>query len=254
MCTHCNDCGHTEQRERDSRWNLVKANNSFDQKIWEQQRLNWIFIRNTSALKIEATYSFEQLVHTVITMNTALSGTTIQPPSMCAFTACYTTKYTFTSTTVRFPTGHYTVRSTSTFAVPGFASWCAAQVSAITALCSVWSRPLGGPRRGALSEEGIAKHWNPSRYYADIIMIWYTIHMIWNGTISRHIISYMICVYLLTVIVLAVCAVDALCYKPEGRGFDSWWCHWNFSSSGRTMTLGLTEPLTEMSTRNNSWR
>ena len=21
----------------------------------------------------------------------------------------------------------------------------------------------------------------------------------------------------------------ALCYKPEGRGFDSRWCHWNFS-------------------------
>jgi hypothetical protein len=24
-------------------------------------------------------------------------------------------------------------------------------------------------------------------------------------------------------------AVDALGYKPEGRGFDSLWCHWNFS-------------------------
>ena len=23
--------------------------------------------------------------------------------------------------------------------------------------------------------------------------------------------------------------VEALCYKPEGRGFDSPWCHWNFS-------------------------
>ena len=23
--------------------------------------------------------------------------------------------------------------------------------------------------------------------------------------------------------------VDALRYKPEGRGFDSRWCHWNFS-------------------------
>jgi hypothetical protein len=22
---------------------------------------------------------------------------------------------------------------------------------------------------------------------------------------------------------------EALCYKPEGRGFDSRWCHWNFS-------------------------
>jgi hypothetical protein len=23
--------------------------------------------------------------------------------------------------------------------------------------------------------------------------------------------------------------VEALCYKPEGRGFDSLWHHWNFS-------------------------
>jgi hypothetical protein len=23
--------------------------------------------------------------------------------------------------------------------------------------------------------------------------------------------------------------VEALCYKPNGRGFDSRWCHWNFS-------------------------
>jgi hypothetical protein len=22
--------------------------------------------------------------------------------------------------------------------------------------------------------------------------------------------------------------VEALCYKPEGRGFDSWWGHWIF--------------------------
>jgi len=22
---------------------------------------------------------------------------------------------------------------------------------------------------------------------------------------------------------------DILRYKPAGRGFDSWWCHWNFS-------------------------
>jgi hypothetical protein len=25
--------------------------------------------------------------------------------------------------------------------------------------------------------------------------------------------------------------VEALCYKPEGRGFDSRWYHWNFSST-----------------------
>ena len=23
--------------------------------------------------------------------------------------------------------------------------------------------------------------------------------------------------------------VKALCYKPAGHGFDSQWCHWNFS-------------------------
>ena len=23
--------------------------------------------------------------------------------------------------------------------------------------------------------------------------------------------------------------VEAMCYKPEGLGFDSRWCHWNFS-------------------------
>jgi len=25
--------------------------------------------------------------------------------------------------------------------------------------------------------------------------------------------------------------VEALRYKPEGRGFDSRWCHWNLSST-----------------------
>ena len=42
----------------------------------------------------------------------------------------------------------------------------------------------------------------------------------------------------------------ALSYKPEGRGFDSRWCH---NPSGRTMALGSTQPLTEMSTRCISW-
>ena len=44
--------------------------------------------------------------------------------------------------------------------------------------------------------------------------------------------------------------VEALRYKPEGRGLDSLWCHW---ISGRTMALGSTQPLTEMNTRNVSW-
>jgi hypothetical protein len=50
--------------------------------------------------------------------------------------------------------------------------------------------------------------------------------------------------------------VEALRYKPEGRGFDSGWCQWIFhwpNPSGRTMALGSTQPLTEMSTRNISW-
>ena len=50
--------------------------------------------------------------------------------------------------------------------------------------------------------------------------------------------------------------VEALRYKSEGRGFDSRWCHLEFfidNPSGRTMALGLTQPLTETSTRNISW-
>jgi hypothetical protein len=44
--------------------------------------------------------------------------------------------------------------------------------------------------------------------------------------------------------------VEALRYKPEGRGFESRWRH---NPSGRTMALESTQPLTEMSTRNISW-
>jgi hypothetical protein len=48
--------------------------------------------------------------------------------------------------------------------------------------------------------------------------------------------------------------VEALRYKSESRGFDSRWCHWiSFYWHGRTMTLGSTQPLTEMSIRNVSW-
>jgi hypothetical protein len=49
--------------------------------------------------------------------------------------------------------------------------------------------------------------------------------------------------------------VETLRSKPEGRGFDSRWRNWNFhlhNPSGRTMALGSTQPLTEMSTRNIS--
>ena len=44
--------------------------------------------------------------------------------------------------------------------------------------------------------------------------------------------------------------VEALRYETEGRGFDSRWWH---NPSVRTMPLGMTWPLTEMSTRNISW-
>ena len=43
---------------------------------------------------------------------------------------------------------------------------------------------------------------------------------------------------------------------PESGGFDSRLCHWNFlwhNPSGRTMALDLTQPLTEISTRNIFW-
>jgi hypothetical protein len=46
--------------------------------------------------------------------------------------------------------------------------------------------------------------------------------------------------------------VEALRYKPEGRGINYRLCHWN-NPSDRTMTLGSTQSLTEMSTRNISW-
>jgi hypothetical protein len=32
--------------------------------------------------------------------------------------------------------------------------------------------------------------------------------------------------------------VEALRYKPEGRGIDSGWCHWNFLSGTGTLTHG----------------
>jgi hypothetical protein len=33
--------------------------------------------------------------------------------------------------------------------------------------------------------------------------------------------------------------VEALRYKPEGRGFDSRWCHWNFSMTSFRPHYGL---------------
>ena len=47
--------------------------------------------------------------------------------------------------------------------------------------------------------------------------------------------------------------VESLRYKPEGSGLDSRWCHWNFFNV-HTMAPGSTQPLTEINTRNTSWR
>jgi len=49
--------------------------------------------------------------------------------------------------------------------------------------------------------------------------------------------------------------VKALRYNPESRGFPMLsleFLHWH-NPSGRTVALGLTQPLTEMSTRHISW-
>jgi hypothetical protein len=44
--------------------------------------------------------------------------------------------------------------------------------------------------------------------------------------------------------------VEALRYKPEGREFNSRWCHFSWKYPfGRAMALGPTQPLTEMSKR-----
>ena len=51
-------------------------------------------------------------------------------------------------------------------------------------------------------------------------------------------------------------SVEALRYNPEGRGFDSRWCNWNIiltQSFRPNYGTGVTQPLTEMSTRNISW-
>jgi len=50
--------------------------------------------------------------------------------------------------------------------------------------------------------------------------------------------------------------VKVLCYKSEGRWFDSRWCHGIchlHNPSDRNMALGSTQPLTEMITRRISW-
>jgi hypothetical protein len=61
-------------------------------------------------------------------------------------------------------------------------------------------------------------------------------------------------IFNLVVILLSYMEVFSwVCYKLEGRGFESHWGHWIFQltkPSSRTMALGSTQPVTEMSARN----
>ena len=69
-------------------------------------------------------------------------------------------------------------------------------------------------------------------------------HMVSNMTLYINIMTKIMSITLTqclqphTVIALIICyflghvvaqLVEALCYKLEGRGFDSRWCHWNYS-------------------------
>jgi len=47
--------------------------------------------------------------------------------------------------------------------------------------------------------------------------------------------------------------LEKLNYKPERCEFDSQWCYWH-NPSGLSLALWSTQFLTEMSTRNISWR
>ena len=38
-----------------------------------------------------------------------------------------------------------------------------------------------------------------------------------------------ICAFNVLYVLVVTQMVEAMGYKPEGRGFDSRWCHWNFS-------------------------
>jgi hypothetical protein len=66
--------------------------------------------------------------------------------------------------------------------------------------------------------------------------------------------SLSICQITLNIFMSTGIVLKALCYKPEGRGFNSRWGHWIFfnwpNPSSCIMALGSTQPITEMSTRN----
>ena len=44
--------------------------------------------------------------------------------------------------------------------------------------------------------------------------------------------NFLFCVFQVLLILMGYSVaqlVEGLCYNPESRGFDSRWCHWNFS-------------------------
>jgi len=55
-------------------------------------------------------------------------------------------------------------------------------------------------------------------------------HPHWTGpTVFTGVNETILCAYHETVGARVSLVVKALRYKPAGRGFDSRWCHWNFS-------------------------
>lgn len=60
------------------------------------------------------------------------------------------------------------------------------------------------------------------------------------------------CTFERRVMVHVVQLIEALSYKVDGHGFNSWRCQWP-TPSGRIMALRFTQPLANISTRNISW-
>jgi len=63
-------------------------------------------------------------------------------------------------------------------------------------------------------------------FYCGIV----TSYVLYYGTSAFRIRNgYRQLLYLASGTLLVAQLVEALRYMPEGRGFDSQWCHWNFS-------------------------
>jgi hypothetical protein len=116
-----------------------------------------------------------------------------------------------------------------------------------------WSIPsgwYGGDFPGEKWMEREAKHPSPS--ISPVTNAWnYTVPDLFleSGWIKKR----NKCILALSHSEVACWLVEALCYKTVGRWFDSRRVHWIFNwpnPSSRTMALGLTKPVTEMSTRN----